>query len=204
MAVFRKIASSLLFMSLSGFNHLNAKEVILSPVDQAPELRHSEGYVLIDLDARGTAPSIEFVRLGKVGSDYPENMASRKLSSNTFNLKATEKGFYIGKLKSGVYQITQVNAPYFGLPYALSTSELKTWRFTIEKDRINYIGTLVIEGSRSKENIETHFLNSFAQQYESIISSTKYLQSEFPLTMGTSYRDDFYSEYMKLQGKTND
>lgn len=191
-------------MSFQGFNHLNAKEVFLSPVNQAPKLSSSEGYVLIDLDASGTAPSIEFVRLGKVDIDYTEDTASKRLSSNVFNLKATERGLYIGKLKPGAYQITQVNAPYFGLPYILSTSDLKTWRFTIKKGRINYIGTLVVEGERSKENIETYFINSLAKRYNRIIESTKYLEMEFPLTMGTWYRDDFYSEYTKTQEKTND
>lgn len=183
--------------------------MILIDPERAPPLEKGMGYLLVNLDVSGTAPSLN---LFKVSSDlssidlpsidqsnYARQLRSstRKSKSITINLKDKNQGFYVLPLPQGVYQITRVSAPYFDLPYLKSTDNTRDWRFSIEEGKLNYIGDLYIAKERTSKNITAKLRNRLASDLSTINSTLSPLLSTTPLSIGVGVRDDFYRHLLQ-------
>jgi hypothetical protein len=154
------------------------KEMTLTPLSQlkARDLprRGRLAQALIYLDVDSLAPSIKIQRLNMDIEDLDDLAFDEELSSSfirvrwTISLKGFKKGIYSMPLKSGVYQIVQVNAPYYNLPFELSTEDDPRWRFRVYPNSMNYIGHLKISKERDAENVESYFLDRFYSDKEEI------------------------------------
>jgi hypothetical protein len=153
--------------------------------------------MLIELDVGGTAPSMEIRKLVSKHDDLHLHKGQKvvyKTERYKVDLKGKENGFYILPLDEGIYQVTQVNAPYFNLPYKLSTNARRDWRFSIKEKHINYVGQLVIEKERGVSFVNVKLENRIAMDLHEITMQTAKLSEQLPLRLGTGVRDDFYKE----------
>ncbi|MCO1335523.1 hypothetical protein MO867_14380 [Microbulbifer sp. OS29] len=176
-----------------------ARSVVLSPYDEPPELGRREGYILVNLDVGGTAPSIDFVRNYKVGQAYLEGDEEIRLSKNhrySVSLKGKSKGLYLMAMPVGLYQITQINAPYFNLPYQLDTGDKRVWRFCVDAQKVNYIGRLFINKQRKSDTIEVYLKNRMAADLGEIQDLLGVLIEQYPLVSGAGVQDVFYREWL--------
>lgn len=148
---------------------------------------------MVKLDVAGPAPSIELVRLGEAGLP-PDADFSRQFQSQRrykIDLKNKAKGFYLTIVKKGTYQITTINAPFFGLPYRVNTQNSRIWRFSIEEDSLNYIGNFHLAAERQTQSVDTRLINRIASELTAILKLKDQLPERLPLRSGPGYRDDF-------------
>ena len=197
---------SAIFLAIFAANtSLAAKTLQLNTIENAGKLKRGEGYFLVDLDVEGTAPSIDIVRLSiepyNFNSALSKNkrVSSSKSISRTIPLKALNKGFYIASLPQGTYQVVKVNTPYFTLPYEMSTAQKRFWRFSIEKNKTNYVGKLRIAKQRSTNTIDVKLLNRLATNVLTQLDGLQPILSFAPLNAGGGVRDDFLTEWMPQQ-----
>lgn len=148
-----------------------------------PPLNANQGYLLVDLDVGGVAPSIHVLRTSGSGIE------------TTIQLKDREKGFLLMPMKKGKYQITRVNAPYYDLPFWIDTKFEKDWAFTIEEKKINYIGKLIIGKNRGARSINVNLLNRIATDLDKIEKEYTDLIQLNPLVTNNRTRDDFFKHY---------
>ncbi|MCO7224144.1 hypothetical protein [Pleionea sp. CnH1-48] len=206
-------AYSLRYMSLSGYSlrllisiiffqklsyALDDPLVKLSTIEEAASLKVGYGYLLVDLDVGGTGPSIEFVRL-KTGDKLYLGQKQKyavKGDKKLIRLSQDKQGFYVTQLQEGLYQITKINAPYFDLPYKLSTDRDRRWRFSVEAGKVNYIGKLVIKKKRSTKYVGVDLVSRIATDKDRIKSLLTKLPEQVLLRHGTGFRDDFYSTFI--------
>lgn len=164
------------------------------PYDHALALQRDEGYLLLNLDVNGPAPSIEFTKVRVSHESYlVSDLKLKKLgNSMRLDLKNTDKGFYLISLPAGVYQITRVNAPYFDLPYQLDIDNSPAWRFKVESNSVNYLGKLHIAQQRSRKYVDVQLLNRMAADFESIGVQLSSVLSLLPLRSAFSIHDAFH------------
>ncbi len=159
-------------------------------------LQKNQGYLVLYLDVNGSAPSIEFKKMkarkaNKKGYLVSSDKISFTNNTYTIALKDKKKGIYLVPLLAGLYQITRVNAPYYDLPYWLPTENNKTWRFSIKKGQLNFIGELNIARERGTNFIDVKLYNRFATHKAEIDAALHQLYKDFPLSLSVGYRDDF-------------
>jgi hypothetical protein len=169
----------------------------LLPPEKVGLLKKSEGYLLIDLNISGVGPSFEFVKVvtkknQRYVNDKRLSFGKRKWS---ISLQDKSAGLYALKLPQGVYQITAVKAPYFNLPYRMSTYNNARWRFSVVKGQTSYIGQLFIDHERGEDSINIKMNNRFATDYQRIIEAASFFPTA-PLRHGMGMRDDFSEELL--------
>lgn len=162
-------------------------------------LQENTGYLLVDLDLHGVAPSFNF---SKIKSDQPHYLAKepkklKLVKLRKIDLKNKSNGLYILAMPTGLYQITRINAPYFDLPYRLTTDNRRDWRFSIEDGKLNYIGKLFIDKERSAKRVTIRLYNRIATDKAVLDERISQLQIQYPLTSAAGVRDDFYLEMNK-------
>ncbi len=159
---------------------------VLSTELKITDLPPDHGYLLLGLDIGGTAPSIEYAQVKR-----------SKIERKRVNvpLKGKEKGFLFLSLPKGTYQITRINAPFFNLPYWLDTKNMDNWKFTIDENRVNYVGQLNIGKTRRSRTVDVRLINRIATDIKSIIAEHKDLLNLHPLKYATAIRDDFFTQY---------
>ncbi len=155
-------------------------------------LSYGSGYLLIGLDVGGTAPSFEYARTRRNGIDR---------AKATVELKGKDKGFLLLPIKRGTYQITKINAPYFDLPFWLGTAEDEDWKFTVEPNKINYLGHLKIGKKRRSRTVNVKLLNRIATDLGNITLEYKNILNQYPLSISNRFRDDFYALYTRKDGE---
>ena len=153
------------------------------------------GYLLIDLDVNGSAPSLVYQQLSARDQYFlkPGQKARLKGKEKTLDLKGKTPGFYLAKVPAGLYQITRVNAPYFNLPFRMDTSSRREYRFSIEPGKVNYIGKLVIDKERSTQYVDINLINRIATNKSDIETQLAVLLQNHPLRLGVGVRDDFFA-----------
>ncbi|WP_444897613.1 hypothetical protein [Microbulbifer sp. SSSA005] len=177
----------------------NAKTLSLVPYENPPELRSRQGYVLVKLNVGGTAPSIEFGKLFTSGNKYlgeRQKARVRKGSQYNVSLKGKPEGFYLMVVPPGLYQITQIKAPYYNLPYKFDTANRRTWRFRVEEGRTSYIGNLFIGKQRKSNTIEVYLKNRIASEINEIQESMGSLFELYPLASGAGVQDEFLQSWL--------
>ncbi|SMF61124.1 hypothetical protein SAMN02745866_03963 [Alteromonadaceae bacterium Bs31] len=150
-------------------------------------LGESQGYLLIELDVGGVAPSMK----------YAMRRSSRSLGEErTLALNTIDQRFYLIKLRKGVYQVTQVLAPLYDLPYRLGAEQSSYWQFKIEPGKINYFGRLHIKPERLTDYVEIRRLNYIAASYDDIQDYIKTNSIPYPLSLAFAYQDDYLRELL--------
>lgn len=171
----------------------NVQATVLYPIDNPPEnIDKNQGLLLIKLDIAGEAPSIHYSPMKTKRTTYlrkEDNFSLKKPIQ--IPLSGFKKGYYLIPFEAGMYQITQVDAPFYNLPYSLKLGLQAAWRFGIEAGHINYVGELVIAKERGVSHINVNLYNHFASDYQQIQQQTAPLQSQYPLMLNPGYRDDF-------------
>lgn len=104
-------------------------------------------------------------------------------------------------LPEGLYQITQVDVPHFDLPYKINTNNRDVWRFRVSRDKVNYIGTMKVSPIRSKNTVDTVWLNQFATHFASLQTLLTNSAITLPIVHGAGYRDPFFAA---LEGSNNE
>lgn len=164
----------------------------LIPFTEDQPALDNKGLVLIELAVGGTAPSIEISKLAVKLEDAHEELKSlSRAKSFKISLKDYEPGFYTYPLEPGVYQITQINAPYFDLPHKMDTQRDVKWRFKVEANKLNYIGKLSINRERSANYVDIKLLNRLAASLPDIKSTLSALPEKLALINGIAYQDRF-------------
>lgn len=186
----------LILSSVACFSQSNTLE--LFDPSQAPPIKKSQGYLLLNLDVGGTAPSIDILKLATnkrtIDNRNKDIGISAIRRAMTLNLQNKPDGFYVIPLPSGLYQITSIQAPYYNLPFRLDTEFNRIWRFYIEPGAVNYAGKLFIDSERGKSSIDVDLINRIATDEQLIKEQLGWLLSQHPLKSGAGLRDDFYEE----------
>lgn len=147
-------------------------------------LQPKQGYLLINLDVNGVAPSLHIKKL-------KGRQPTRKKPVYTVQMKAAAGGFSWLTLDEGSYEFTRINVPYFDLPYQLDTSDNLLWRFNVEAGRVNYLGKLFIDGRRSVNTVNVQLLNRIAADLRPIQSGFSEILKDYPLRHAGDYPDEF-------------
>jgi len=108
----------------------------------------------------------------------------------------SEKKFFL--IPPGIYQIIEIKVPHYDLPYIVATDNTDRWRFKIDSNSLNYIGSLKIAEQRSKNAISALWLNRFATHLSELNAIQASHAQDLPLKHGVGYTDIFYE---KLKGK---
>ena len=172
----------------------------LLPLEEVGDLKKSEGYLLVDLLVSGIGPSFDFVKvMAKKDQRYVTNQNLRFGKQKwSISLKGKPQGLYALKLPYGVYQITQVKAPFFNLPYHMDTEKRGRWRFSIVKGEVSFIGRLLIDDKCGDEYVNIKLINRLAADYQRIVAGAVLL-NDSPLRHAMAIRDDFSKAL--LEGK---
>ena len=156
------------------------------------KLPEKQGYLLLDVDVGGVAYL-----------HYSKYLTSQQLGKDrVMDLNEDEIGFKLIPLFAGRYQITEIRAPFFNLPYKLNTIKQKKWQFTIEPGKINYIGKLTIARERTKDDVDIQLRNRIATDIDRIQSIYARELENYGLVVGSGYQDSFLQEYQG--GSTNE
>ncbi|MEM7765797.1 MAG: hypothetical protein AAF290_17175 [Pseudomonadota bacterium] len=191
---------SALILGLGTFTSANAQLMTLHTLDDLPKIKWRMGYVLIGVDNGDTNAFLTVRRLEHNGRTPRRSKGELTFTPNSYriDLSGREAGFYLLGVPAGLYQITEVNYPYFDLPFRLSTTDQSEWRFFVEEGKTNYIGQLIVANERSRSTLDVNLLNRLATQWEQIHNDYQTLLAEFPLVSGVGSRDDF-PEFLTAQ-----
>jgi len=163
---------------------------IFSP-EKIPPLGRNDGFLLLNADIHGSAPSIELMKLGKLtDSGVLKEIEPSRRKTLVIDLAGAD-GLRVASLPSGIYQIVRVNVPYFNLPYRKTTDTSELWRFEIQHEKLNYIGNIVIEKERSKRFVRIQRINRLAKDLDKIQGQLQHVTAKFPLVSSTGAPDEF-------------
>ncbi|QBY05620.1 hypothetical protein E2K93_15145 [Thalassotalea sp. HSM 43] len=165
----------------------------LKPLSQISEVGNKKGVAILYLKAQGTAPSMIIKPVSLTANQKFQRYKGR--TDYKINLKGYEPGFYQLTLPKGSYQITEINAPFYDLPFSKDTNNDITWRFTVKAQMLSYIGELKIDGERSRNHVEINLFNRYASQYQPLKQLVAQLQIPYPLITGQAYHDDFARDF---------
>lgn len=152
----------------------------------------------------GVAPSFTFQRIkSKESATYlsPRERVRYRGPRITINLKNLDEGIYFLPLAKGLYQIREVAAPFYNLPYLLNTSGERAWRFSIVPSKINYIGELTIDKERGLDFANITLRNRIATNKQKIDKVLEKLPGKFNLRVGSGVRDDFLEDLLRQEAK---
>lgn len=157
----------------------------LGPLPLQP-LPSRQGYLLINLDVNGVAPSFHIRKL-------KGRPSSRKRQIYNVQIKAAAEGLGWLTLEEGSYEFSRIDVPYFDLPYQLDTSDNLLWRFNVEAGRVNYLGKLFIDGRRSVNAVNVQLINRIAADLRLIQGEFSGILKSYPLRHAADYPDSFLS-----------
>lgn len=168
-----------------------------TPTPDIEPLPRNHGYMLLGLDIGGTAPSFEYALLRGSKTDRKRKIDRKR---KTIELKGKDNGFLLIPIRKGPYQITKINAPLFDLPFRVDTKNSK-WQFTIEPNKINYIGHLNIAKKRKSRSVDVGLSNRIATDITKISAEFSELITQYPIITSLMLRDDFYEFYTNKEGE---
>lgn len=150
----------------------------------------NQGILLVNLQVDSVAPSLVIKKIG--------GTTSRKTkSTHKIQLASKASGLFLASLDPGRYQIVEVQAPYFDLPFRLDVADDKRWQFNIEAGKTNYIGKLQVNRERSTRSVYIKLKNRLAANIENIQTELTQLLLTHPLNAGSGFSDDFLEELQK-------
>jgi hypothetical protein len=177
-------------------------QITLETVGNTETLKSGQGFLLINLEISGAAPSIEFYRINGGEQTFlrPTQKFKKKSKKFIIDLKNKPNGYYFSQLPNGLYQITKINVPYFEFPFRLNTAEARDWRFSIVENKVNYVGKLEIDKERSSKNVNVQLHNRIATDMDEINKLLATMTTIIPLRSGTGVRDDFFDSLGASKG----
>lgn len=95
------------------------------------------------------------------------------------------------RLPEGRYQWQELSVPYFDLPHVYDTEDDRRWSFRIERQKINYAGTLIVDELRSKDAVGVRFINRSSEVGALLEENYASLLEQFGLVYSGWYRDDY-------------
>ena len=151
---------------------------------KVPPLAKGQGFLLLDLDIKASSAQMALKPLGR--------------SSKVVELKlvANHGRWLLHPLPQGEYQITQVNVPFFDLPHSMDTATNPRWRIRVRAGHLNYAGRIEIERERTERQISIRKLNRLATDLNAIQQNLQSVLVSYPLTPGSTLRDDFATEQL--------
>jgi hypothetical protein len=149
------------------------------------KLGKAQGYFLLGVYLEADSAAIVIKKVGTGGTRPVE-----------WSLNNQDK-WLLKSLPQGTYQIQEVKAPYFNLPYRKDTAKDPLWRFEIEAGKINYAGKLEIEKKRTTNYVEIKRLNRIVTDHHDILKSFPELLNLYPLVNGMAIRDDYALDYIQ-------
>ncbi len=169
----------------------------LYPFDQSASevaLKKHQGIVLLEIDVDGTSSSLEFSQLRVSGQSYlkAEQKPQTNKKTHILNFSGIPAGYYFFKAPAGLYQIKQIKVPYYNLPFRLDTENRSVWRFSVEPQKINFIGRLEIEKARAERSVRVELINRIATNQQEILERSRHNFPMLPLRNGVGVRDDFF------------
>lgn len=176
-----------------------AQSLQLLPAADAPlELSSKYGYLLVSLNVENPNASIEFYKLNWRKDTTPPAVmrTARNTKIHRVTFQGLDEGHYLAPLAAGWYQISKVTAPYFNLPYRINVESQPSWRFRIQKQRVNYIGNLTIPKERSSSYVPVRLHKRIATEYDALNEQLSSLLPLFPLADGSGVRDDFWHDLL--------
>jgi hypothetical protein len=164
-----------------------------------PNTEDWTGYLLLKLDVDNPSASLLFSPLAWKHEIYPPNQPVKRKGSRNYSVQLGGKnpGYYLLELPAGWYQITQVDAPYFNLPYQLHIENNPAWRFQVTGGAVNYAGHLTIAKERSSNYVKIRLHNRIATHLLEVEQVLSGLLQSMPLKYGGGMRDDFLDAYME-------
>lgn len=154
-------------------------------------LQKFEGYLLLDLllerDVSEIALRPPLSRMTGFGKRSPKDL----------KLGPYKEGRHLAliPLKEGWYHWVGTAVPHFDLPFRMDTSDDERWRFSISKQRINYIGQLVVRKERSSDSVSVDLLTRIAATQDSLTTVFANELAQYPLRYGGYPRDRFFEAY---------
>lgn len=199
MAIISRLIVLLFWLSLTSPVYADVLNKPLQTADKVSELEREQGYLLLYVNADGVAPSIEFSRIRgkKPLSELTETLKFDRDYQISFKDKPA--GLYLVPMFAGNYQITNVNAPFYDLPFSLTTRNRASWRFAIEADKINFIGEISIAKARATNTIDVNLHPRIAVHYQRIGQELAELLTRYPLVSNLGYRDQFLTTLEQQQ-----
>ncbi|PCK00655.1 MAG: hypothetical protein COA42_23835 [Alteromonadaceae bacterium] len=174
----------------SSRHHANGTEITTAEQMTQP-LPPAYGYLLLDLDLGEASPIITIREI------VNKNKLSR-LPPQLISLKNKGKNFLLLQQREGAYLIQNVNVPLFNLPHRITTDKSKRWRFSIQADKVNYIGRLSIDAERTKRIITVNYSNRLATDLARIQETYTDLLKLYPLAANHGHPDAFYDYLLQL------
>lgn len=95
------------------------------------------------------------------------------------------------RLRAGSYHWKQVDVPYFDLPHQVDLTDDKRWSFTIERQKINYAGTLIVGDARSSDAVNVRYVNRSSEIARRLHELYPQHLATMAITFSGSYRDDY-------------
>jgi len=121
---------------------------------------------------------------------------SRSARPVTLDLKPDELGYMAIKIASGTYKVTEIQVPYFDLPYRVDLSGDRRWQFVIKPRQTNYLGEITVSKLRTKGTIDFRIHNRIAVDYQDYCQLNSGTCNTYPFRFAARYRDDFLAHYL--------
>lgn len=170
-----------------------AQGVIVNP-DNPPTLKRDQGFVLLELAAEATAPKMHISRLRYRGTEPPEEAKRRTSSGRDQIIRFGDQpsGHVLLRLREGWYQITELDAPFFELPFKLDTSGDGLWLFGVFAGKTSYVGRLEIAKERQTEYVDVTLESRIATRYDDITREFDAVLGVAPLVHGRAIADPYF------------
>lgn len=95
----------------------------------------------------------------------------------------------------GGYSWQTVSVPHFDLPFRLYKSTDERWRFSIEKERVNYVGQLIVRRERGSNSASVRLVNRIAATRNTIEAELADQLAEYPMRYAGFNRDRYFELY---------
>lgn len=151
------------------------------------------GAIYVDIKQSNTILYVQEINPSSIRSanEDPEKL---KFRGKEFRLDLSDKTdlVYVN-LPEGLYQIVRVDVPHFDLPFRISTDNSVKWRFRIQQQSINYLGTIAVSAVRTKDTVDMLWLNHFAKNLKDVQTRVAESGILWPINNGIGYQDPFYA-----------
>lgn len=159
------------------------------------------GAIYVDIKQSNTILYVREINpnsLAKANKD-PEKL---KFNGKEFRLDLSDRTdlVYVN-LPEGLYQIVRVDVPHYDLPFKISTNNSVKWRFRIQQQSINYLGTIAVSAVRTKDSVDMLWLNQFAKNLDDLQARVAESSLVWPINNGIGYKDPFHAKLQKSAGE---
>lgn len=154
--------------------------------DDVPHLSYSKGLLVLDMVVKRPVSSLEFKKV---------KSSRRSIKLGAFGVGRVLKAVEVNR---GEYQWSEIELPYYDLPFRRVVADDKRWRFHIKPGAVNYVGQIIVGEHRGTDYVDVRLVNRIATEYPEIQQTLKPDLDCYPLVYSGAGRDDFLKEYTQL------